>query len=44
MTGYDLFLAACSVAWIKGTGATGESVDRLRAFVAYGYRQPDDRT
>ncbi|CAI7980966.1 TetR family transcriptional regulator [Frankia sp. Hr75.2] len=43
-TGYDLFLAACSVAWIKGTGATGESVDRLRALVANGYREPDDRT
>ncbi|MGW0928953.1 TetR/AcrR family transcriptional regulator [Streptomyces sp. NPDC002644] len=40
-TGYDLFLAACSVAWIKGTGATGESVDRLRALIANGYREPD---
>ncbi|MEE1764940.1 TetR/AcrR family transcriptional regulator [Streptomyces sp. SP18BB07] len=43
VTGHDLFLAACSVAWIKGTGATGESVDRLRALVAHGYREPDDR-
>lgn len=42
-TGYDLFLAACSVAWIKGTGATGESLDRLRALIANGYREPDDR-
>ncbi|MFE6031711.1 TetR/AcrR family transcriptional regulator [Streptomyces niveus] len=40
-TGYDLFLAACSVAWIKGTGAAGESVDRLRALIANGYREPD---
>ncbi|WP_406326919.1 TetR/AcrR family transcriptional regulator [Streptomyces sp. NBC_00203] len=43
-TGYDLFLAACSVAWVKGTGATEESVDRLRALIANGYREPDDRT
>ncbi|MEU6225501.1 TetR/AcrR family transcriptional regulator [Streptomyces sp. NPDC047042] len=43
VTGYDLFLAACSVAWIKGTGATGESVERLRALVARGYREPGDR-
>ncbi|MFJ8001273.1 TetR/AcrR family transcriptional regulator [Streptomyces sp. NPDC096310] len=40
--GYDLFLAACSVAWIKGTGATGESVDRLRALIENGYRDWDD--
>ncbi|WP_060888185.1 TetR/AcrR family transcriptional regulator [Streptomyces caniscabiei] len=44
VTGHDLFLAACSVAWIKGTGATGESVDRLGALVAHGYREPDDLT
>lgn len=43
VTGHDLFLAACSIAWIKGAGATGESVDRLRALVAHGYREPDDR-
>ncbi|MFI7503183.1 TetR/AcrR family transcriptional regulator [Streptomyces sp. NPDC049687] len=43
VTGYDLFLASCSVAWIKGTGATGESVERLRALVAHGYREPGDR-
>ncbi|MFD5140823.1 TetR/AcrR family transcriptional regulator [Streptomyces sp. NPDC058378] len=42
--GFDLFLAACSVAWIKGTGATEESLDRLRALVADGYRESDDRT
>ncbi|MBA2951876.1 TetR/AcrR family transcriptional regulator [Streptomyces himalayensis] len=42
--GYDLFLAAVSVAWIKGTGATDEeSVDRLRALLASGYREPDDQ-
>jgi AcrR family transcriptional regulator len=42
-TGSDLFLAACSVAWIRGTGATGEAVDRLRALIAHGYRKPHDR-
>ncbi|MET7518260.1 TetR/AcrR family transcriptional regulator [Streptomyces sp. NPDC005480] len=37
--GYDLFLAAISVAWIKGTGATGEeSLDRLRALIESGYQ------
>ncbi|WP_405816137.1 TetR/AcrR family transcriptional regulator [Streptomyces sp. NBC_01390] len=41
--GFDLFLAACSVAWIKGTGATEESLDRLQALVADGYREPNDR-
>ncbi|MFC9425723.1 TetR/AcrR family transcriptional regulator [Streptomyces sp. NPDC056987] len=44
VTGHDLFLAACSVAWIKGTGATEEAVDRLRALIAHGYRESDDRT
>ncbi|MFE2738252.1 TetR/AcrR family transcriptional regulator [Streptomyces sp. NPDC056721] len=40
--GYDLFLAAVSVAWIKGTGATDEeSLDRLRSLIASGYRQRD---
>lgn len=39
--GYDLFLAACSVAWIKGTGAEGEALDRLRMLIASGYRQQD---
>ncbi|WP_416966727.1 TetR/AcrR family transcriptional regulator [Streptomyces sp. 4F14] len=43
VTGYDLFLAACSVAWIQGAGATGESLDRLRALIADGYREPDHR-
>ncbi|MFE4061590.1 TetR/AcrR family transcriptional regulator [Streptomyces sp. NPDC059096] len=42
--GYDLFLAACSVAWIKGTGYTGaEPLDRLRALIASGYRERDGR-
>ncbi|MEV6250567.1 helix-turn-helix domain-containing protein [Streptomyces sp. NPDC051742] len=36
--GYDLFLAACSVAWIKGTGIEEESLDRLRTLIASGYR------
>ncbi|MEB8340225.1 TetR/AcrR family transcriptional regulator [Streptomyces endophyticus] len=38
--GYDLFLAAVSVAWLKGAGATDEeSLDRVRALIATGYRQ-----
>ncbi|MDQ0579444.1 TetR/AcrR family transcriptional regulator [Streptomyces rishiriensis] len=38
--GYDLFLAAISVAWIKGTRATdAESLDRLRSLVESGYRE-----
>ncbi|MFE2990597.1 TetR/AcrR family transcriptional regulator [Streptomyces sp. NPDC059262] len=42
--GYDLFLAAVSVAWIKGTGATDEaSLDRLRALIESGYRERDDQ-
>ncbi|MEV0640902.1 TetR family transcriptional regulator [Streptomyces sp. NPDC050619] len=39
--GHDLFLAACSVAWIKGTGTGEESLDRLRTLIASGYRQQD---
>ncbi|GGK90149.1 TetR/AcrR family transcriptional regulator [Streptomyces flaveus] len=39
--GNDLFLAACSVAWIKGTGADEESLDRLRTLIASGYRRQD---
>ncbi|MGW6922502.1 TetR/AcrR family transcriptional regulator [Streptomyces sp. NPDC054950] len=42
--GDDLFLAACSVAWIKGTGTQQESLDRLRTLVANGYRQRDTQT
>ncbi|MGA5194153.1 TetR/AcrR family transcriptional regulator [Streptomyces exfoliatus] len=41
--GYDLFLAACSVAWIKGTGTEGKSLDRLRALIASGYREQDTK-
>lgn len=38
--GYDLFLAANSVAWIKGTGAVDESsLPNLRKIIEYGYRQ-----
>lgn len=40
--GYDLFLAACSVAWIKGNGADEESLSRLRSLIATGYRKPDE--
>ncbi|MGW7295286.1 TetR/AcrR family transcriptional regulator [Streptomyces xiamenensis] len=39
--GYDLFLAACSVAWIKGTGTEETSLDRLRTLIASGYRERD---
>jgi AcrR family transcriptional regulator len=39
--GYDLFLAACSLAWIKGNGPDEESLDRLRALIASGYRERD---
>ncbi|MFD0035370.1 TetR/AcrR family transcriptional regulator [Streptomyces sp. NPDC055059] len=40
--GHELFLAACSVAWIKGTGYAGEEpLDRLRALIASGYRHRD---
>ncbi|WP_406439133.1 TetR/AcrR family transcriptional regulator [Streptomyces sp. NBC_00631] len=38
--GYDLFLAAISVAWLKGAGAAEEeSLDRVRALVVAGYRE-----
>jgi AcrR family transcriptional regulator len=41
--GYDLFLAAVSVAWISGTGATDEeSLDRLRMLIESGYRERDE--
>ncbi|MDX2932697.1 TetR/AcrR family transcriptional regulator [Streptomyces ipomoeae] len=40
--GYDLFLAAISVAWLKGASAAEEeSLDRVRALVATGYRKRD---
>ncbi|MFJ7949409.1 TetR/AcrR family transcriptional regulator [Streptomyces sp. NPDC096354] len=40
--GYDLFLSACSVAWLKGVGgADKESLDRVRALIASGYRNRD---
>ena len=41
--GADLFLAACSFAWIKGNGADEESLDRLRALLASGYREPGEK-
>ena len=41
--GYDLFLAACSIAWIKGNGADEQSLDRLRALIASGYRERDEK-
>ncbi|MEV4021082.1 TetR/AcrR family transcriptional regulator [Nonomuraea angiospora] len=44
VTGYDLFLATVSVAWIKSTGTTGEEpLDRLRALMENGYRERDDQ-
>ncbi|MGC0344080.1 TetR family transcriptional regulator [Streptomyces sp. SLBN-8D4] len=40
--GYDLFLVAISVAWLKGAGAAEEeSLDRVRALIAVGYRERD---
>ncbi|MFJ8001257.1 TetR/AcrR family transcriptional regulator [Streptomyces sp. NPDC096310] len=40
--GYDLFLAALSVAWLKGAGAAdAESLDRVRQLIATGYRERD---
>jgi AcrR family transcriptional regulator len=39
--GQDLFLAACSIAWIKGNGTEEEPLDRLRMLIASGYRQRD---
>ncbi|MEU5872188.1 helix-turn-helix domain-containing protein [Glycomyces sp. NPDC047369] len=42
--GYDLFLAAVSVAWLKGTGGTDtQSLDRLRALIQTGYHQRADQ-
>lgn len=41
VTGFDLFLAACSVAWLMGTGATDEdALGRLRDLIENGYRRP----
>ncbi|MEU3413047.1 MULTISPECIES: TetR/AcrR family transcriptional regulator [unclassified Streptomyces] len=43
VTGFDLFLAACSVAWLMGTGAADEeSLGRLRDLIESGYRRPGD--
>ncbi|MFJ3207814.1 TetR/AcrR family transcriptional regulator [Streptomyces flaveolus] len=43
VTGFDLFLAASSVAWLMGTGATDEaSLGRLRELIENGYRRTDD--
>ncbi|MFF7528038.1 TetR/AcrR family transcriptional regulator [Streptomyces bobili] len=42
--GYDLFLAACSLAWIKGNDTDEESLGRLRALIASGYRERADAT
>lgn len=41
--GFDLFLAACSIAWVKGNGADEESLRRQRALIASGYREPDEK-
>lgn len=43
VAGFDLFLAACSVAWLMGTGATDEeSLGRLRDLIESGYRRPGE--
>ncbi len=41
--GQGLFLAACSIAWMKGTGIEEESLDQLHTLIASGYRQQDTR-
>ncbi|MGX1564664.1 TetR/AcrR family transcriptional regulator [Streptomyces sp. NPDC055506] len=42
VNGYDLFLAAISVAWISGTGATDEeAIGRLRTLIESGYCERD---
>ncbi|MFJ8983023.1 TetR/AcrR family transcriptional regulator [Streptomyces sp. NPDC102282] len=42
VTGYDLFLAACSVAWLMGTGAADEeALGRLRDLIESGYHRTD---
>ncbi|MGI5219263.1 TetR/AcrR family transcriptional regulator [Nocardia sp. CA-290969] len=41
--GFDLFLAACSIAWIKGNGADEDSLDRLRTLLASGYRKQAEK-
>ncbi|MFJ9036921.1 TetR/AcrR family transcriptional regulator [Streptomyces sp. NPDC102406] len=41
VTARDLFHAACSVAWLMGTGDTDEeSLGRLRELIESGYRRP----
>ncbi|MFD4478299.1 TetR/AcrR family transcriptional regulator [Streptomyces sp. NPDC058471] len=43
VTGFDLFLAACSMAWLMGTGgADEEALGRLRDLIESGYRRPGD--
>ncbi|MGY1900069.1 SbtR family transcriptional regulator [Nocardia gipuzkoensis] len=39
--GNDLFLAACSVAWIKGTETKEESLRRLRTLITSGFHKRD---
>lgn len=41
--GFDLFLAACSNAWIRSNGAEEESLNRMRLLVASGYREPGEK-
>ncbi|MES0838371.1 TetR/AcrR family transcriptional regulator [Nocardiopsis tropica] len=41
--GGDLYLAACSVAWIRGNGAEQESLERLRSLITMGYREQGQR-
>jgi AcrR family transcriptional regulator len=40
--GVDLYLASCSVAWIRGNGAEEESLNRLRLLIAHGYRDGEN--
>ncbi|GAA4898432.1 TetR/AcrR family transcriptional regulator [Streptomonospora salina] len=41
--GFDLFLTACSIAWLKGNGAEEKSLSRLRSLIASGYRKRDEK-
>ena len=41
--GADLFLAACAIAWINSNGAAEESLGQLRALIANGFREPEEK-
>lgn len=41
--GFDLFLSACSIAWVRSNGADEESLTRLRLIFASGYREQGEK-